>query len=72
MADLPGIRPSRKVKRMSTLEMILEDLRTLPSPKLEEAAALIHGLRARAPNLWQRWRKAQGCSPTRREPSWSA
>jgi hypothetical protein len=30
---------------MSTLEAIVEDLRTLPPPKLEEAAALIHGLR---------------------------
>jgi hypothetical protein len=30
---------------MSTLEAIVEDLRTLSSPKLEEAAALIHGLR---------------------------
>jgi hypothetical protein len=30
---------------MSTLETIVEDLRTLPPPKLEEAAALIHGLR---------------------------
>lgn len=32
---------------MSTLEMIVEELRTLPPPKLEEAAALIHGLRER-------------------------
>ncbi|HMD61960.1 MAG TPA: hypothetical protein VKG78_11035 [Opitutaceae bacterium] len=30
---------------MSTLEAIVEDLRKLSSPKLEEAAALIHGLR---------------------------
>ena len=30
---------------MSTLETIVEDLRTLPPPKLAEAAALIHGLR---------------------------
>jgi hypothetical protein len=30
---------------MSTLEAIVEDLRTLSPPKLEEAAALIHGLR---------------------------
>ena len=30
---------------MSTLEMIVEELKTLPPPKLEEAAALIHGLR---------------------------
>lgn len=32
---------------MSTLEMIVEELKTLPPPKLEEAAALIHGLRER-------------------------
>lgn len=32
---------------MSTLEMILEELKTLPPPKLAEAAALIHGLRER-------------------------
>ena len=30
---------------MSTLEMIVEELKTLPPPKLAEAAALIHGLR---------------------------
>lgn len=30
---------------MSTLEIIVEELRTLPPPKLEEAAALVHGLR---------------------------
>lgn len=30
---------------MSTLEMIVEDLKALPPPKLEEAASLIHGLR---------------------------
>ena len=30
---------------MSTLEMILAELKTLPAPKLAEAAALIHGLR---------------------------
>ena len=30
---------------MSTLEIIVEELKTLPPPKLEEAAALIHGLR---------------------------
>lgn len=30
---------------MSTLEAIVADLRALPPPKLEEAAALIHGLR---------------------------
>jgi hypothetical protein len=30
---------------MSTLEMIVEELKTLPPPKLEEAATLIHGLR---------------------------
>ena len=30
---------------MNTLESIVEDLRALPPPKLEEAAALIHGLR---------------------------
>ena len=30
---------------MSTLDMIVEELKTLPPPKLEEAAALIHGLR---------------------------
>lgn len=31
---------------MSTLEMIVAELRTLPPPKLEEAANLIHRLRA--------------------------
>ena len=38
---------------MSTLEAIVEELKTLPPPKLEEAAALIHGLRegARAERL---------------------
>ncbi len=30
---------------MSTLDMIFEELKNLPPPKLEEAAALIHGLR---------------------------
>ena len=30
---------------MSTLEMIVEELKTLPPPKLEEAATLIHRLR---------------------------
>lgn len=30
---------------MSTLDLIVEDLKTLPPPKLAEAAALIHGLR---------------------------
>ena len=30
---------------MSTLEIIVEDLKTLPPPKLQEAARLIHGLR---------------------------
>jgi len=30
---------------MSTLEAIVEELRTLPAPKLEEAAALIHRLK---------------------------
>ncbi len=30
---------------MSTLETIVEELRTLPPPKLEEAASYIHGLR---------------------------
>ncbi len=30
---------------MSTLEIILEDLRSLPTPKLEEAADYIHRLR---------------------------
>jgi hypothetical protein len=30
---------------MSTLEMIYAELRTLPPPKLEEAATLIHRLR---------------------------
>jgi hypothetical protein len=30
---------------MSTLESIVEELKTLTPPKLEEAAALIHGLR---------------------------
>ena len=30
---------------MSTLESIVEELRTLPAPKLEEAASFIHRLR---------------------------
>ena len=30
---------------MSTLDMIVEELKTLTPPKLAEAAALIHGLR---------------------------
>ena len=30
---------------MSTLEMIVAELKALPAPKLAEAAALIHGLR---------------------------
>ena len=30
---------------MSTLDMIVAELKTLPPPKLEEAAALIHNLR---------------------------
>jgi len=30
---------------MSTLETIVEELKTLPPPKLAEAAVLIHGLR---------------------------
>lgn len=30
---------------MSTLEIIVEDLKTLPPPKLEEAAAFVHRLR---------------------------
>ncbi len=33
---------------MSTLDAILEDLRALPPPKLEEAATLIHRLRETA------------------------
>ena len=33
---------------MSTLEIIVEELKTLPRPKLEEAAVLIHGLRENA------------------------
>ncbi len=33
---------------MSTLEIIVEDLKSLPPPKLEEAALLIHGLRENA------------------------
>jgi hypothetical protein len=33
---------------MSTLEIIVEELKTLPPPKLEEAAALIHGLREKS------------------------
>jgi len=33
---------------MSTLEAIVEDLRTLPPSKLEEAATLIHRLRENA------------------------
>ena len=32
---------------MSTLESIVEELKTLPPSKLAEAAALIHGLRTR-------------------------
>jgi len=38
---------------MSTLEMIVAELKTLPPPKLAEAATLIHGLResARAERL---------------------
>jgi hypothetical protein len=38
---------------MSTLEMIYEELKTLPPPKLAEAATLIHRLRddARAERL---------------------
>jgi hypothetical protein len=38
---------------MSTLEMIYAELKTLPPPKLEEAATLIHRLRedARAERL---------------------
>jgi len=31
---------------VSTLELIVSDLKTLPPPKLEEAAALIHRLKA--------------------------
>jgi len=30
---------------VSTLELIVSELKTLPPPKLEEAAALIHGLK---------------------------
>lgn len=30
---------------VSTLEIIVEDLKSLPSPKLEEAAAYLHRLR---------------------------
>jgi len=33
---------------MSTLEAIVEELKTLPPPKLEEAAALIRGLHEKA------------------------
>jgi hypothetical protein len=33
---------------MSTLEIIVEELKSLPPPKLEEAAMLIHGLREKA------------------------
>jgi len=33
---------------MSTLEMIVAELKILPPPKLAEAAALIHGLRENA------------------------
>lgn len=33
---------------VSTLETIVEELRTLPPQKLEEAATLIHGLRETA------------------------
>ena len=33
---------------MSTLEIIVEELKALPRPKLEEAAVLIHGLREKA------------------------
>lgn len=34
---------------LSTLEIILEDLKSLPAPKLEEAAAYIHRLRETNP-----------------------
>ena len=33
---------------MSTLELIVEELKHLPQPKLEEAATLIHQLRERS------------------------
>ena len=33
------------LRAVSTLEIIVEDLKSLPTPKLEEAAAYIHRLR---------------------------
>lgn len=50
---------------MSTLERIVEELKTLPPPKLEEAAALIHGLRehTRADRLAALRRSASILSP---------
>lgn len=44
MAGLPPGGSGRTLASMSTLETIVEDLKRLPPPKLEEAAALIHGL----------------------------
>jgi hypothetical protein len=41
-------RKSRRVTVVSTLEIIVEELKTLSPPKLEEAAALIHGLREKS------------------------
>lgn len=41
-------RPGSIFRAISTLETIVEDLRTLLPTKLEEAAALIHGLRETA------------------------
>lgn len=34
---------------MSTLEIIIQDLKTLPPPKLQEAANFIHRLREMSP-----------------------
>jgi hypothetical protein len=41
---LPVILPKPYHSRMSTLELIVSELKTLPPPKLEEAAVLIHRL----------------------------
>ena len=40
----PGAQPGR-FTAMSTLEIIVEDLKKLPPPKLAEAAGFIHRLR---------------------------
>jgi hypothetical protein len=41
---LPSGAPARSFAGMSTLELIVEDLRKLPRPKLEEAAGFVHRL----------------------------